>query len=65
MSSNHINEICLTKIIESLEENYVLSELKVDIIVQKGKPWWDTKPLTRTFNSQSLRSMFEFFICKE
>jgi len=31
----------MTRILLSLTENFVLNELKVDIVVQQGKPWWE------------------------
>jgi hypothetical protein len=44
---------------KSLSENFVLSELKLEIFVYKSKGWWDASPTSQeVFSSNSLFSMF-------
>lgn len=56
LRDNHILESSLQKLIESLEYNFVLSEIKVDL---------KTKKLPTKFSSYALQSMFEFMMSKE
>ena len=63
MTGNALTDENLFELLNSLSENYVLIELKLDVKVKHKKLWWDTNRLPNS--ATQLQSMFEFFISKE
>ena len=63
LRGNPINEGNMTSLLEALQDNFVLNELKVDMVVEPGKQWWEYAQ--GSFSSHEILSMFDFFISKE
>ena len=63
LRGNPINEGNMTTLLEALQDNFVLNELKVDVVVEPGKQWWEFAE--SSFSSHEVLSMFDFFISRE
>jgi hypothetical protein len=47
----------MTELLDAFSQNYVLSEIKIDLPVRL-KNWWDNTP--KGFSTYPLMSMYEF-----